>query len=68
VELDIQHQLLKTLSNMRYNTLPKTHTRRPKNKEELLAGASYTSCLVKAFHDEDSSGDEDAPVPAARDP
>jgi hypothetical protein len=56
VESAVQRQLLKKLNNMRYHTPPNTHAGRPKKKEKLPAGASYTCNLV-----EDSS-DEDAPA------
>jgi hypothetical protein len=51
---------------MRYNTPPNTHARRPRKKEKLPAGASYTCGLVEASSDEDDSGDEDAPGPSLK--
>jgi hypothetical protein len=42
VESDMQRQLLKQLSSMRYNQPTTTHANRPKKKEKLPPGASYT--------------------------
>jgi hypothetical protein len=42
VESNVQRQLLQQLSAMRYNQPATTHANRPKKKEKLPPGASYT--------------------------
>ncbi len=56
----VQQQLLKKLSDMRYNTPATTHARRPTKSEKLPAGAAYT-CAAEN-QDETESESEDEPV------
>ncbi len=42
VESDMQRQLLKQLSSIRYNQPTSTHVNRAKKREKLPLGASYT--------------------------
>ncbi len=47
VESDVQRELLRTLNSMLHNQLANKHAQRPKQKDKLPAGASYT-CSASA--------------------
>jgi DNA mismatch repair ATPase MutL len=62
----VQQQLLKKLSDLRYNAPATTHARRPTKSEKLPAGAAYT-CAAESqdereSQDEGESESEDEPV------
>jgi hypothetical protein len=58
VDTAVQGQLLKRLSDMRYNPPPTTQAKRPRKKEKLPPGASYTcSAEDEAVDDLHSSSD-----------
>jgi hypothetical protein len=64
VDTDIQQQLLNRLNLMRYSPGPNTKAPRPKKKDKLPAGASYTCTPEGAVVALPDDGDVESPLPA----
>jgi hypothetical protein len=60
----VQQQLVKHLSNIRYNPPPTTQAKRPRKKEKLPPGAAYT-CSASGNQSDSTDKEEEVPVPVA---
>lgn len=60
----VQQQLVKHLSNIRYNPPPTTQAKRPRKKEKLPPGAAYT-CSASGNQSDSTDEEEEVPVPVA---